>query len=1156
MQSIQATVLASQIQIGETPIFIIAPTVEDGSNLSILLSKQIVAPHFASKLSGIINADNNYFFHKDAYKTLIKALKNSSKKQEQNAKIKLTIDEAMDSGKLWGLQCDYPLFFEQNLVDLYEDAFFIIIYNNNENILTGENYIDAIASLKEKHPSNTIIIHENNVIQLPELLLQNLPLAEHNVIKEIKTDFKFNLENIQLSKQSPSINKLNDLNFFKQENIWFEGDDLLIILLCDEFYNEDRLKVKLEQITTSFLTIPRIHLHCHNNEHFEKIEQQLHKLALNDERIKLVKSDSELSVTLNNIINQNTCPYILIDNFSLAYSLSKVLSPYKNIPAPTFTFGRIIDQNSVTENPNVTLADILTTHLIQDNISFSKHTWQQLNGFDELLSEDVTIWDFAIRALQIQDSYAQVANSVLLLSSDNKKAEEQNAIQQITKSKSYKRVIEKHKHIFQNSLNHVLQLISVKHHLPQNEIKNLNYKILTLQSLLAHSKDELKALNELSATLQRRVQALESKWHYKVGREIKRIKKIFFKKKTPGTSNLKKLLKFFSFMLTKPGVRIVRKIAKGGALKLYLVVEDRPVKVIYLDNVNSDNSEIATYDDWIKAKLVEDKLEDDFKKNIDTLTNRPKISIVMPVYNPPVKFLKKAIESVINQLYQDWELCIADDCSPNPQVRKLLHAYSIKDNRIKVNFRTENGHISACSNSALQLATGEYILLLDHDDLLTQNCLFEVIKHINEHPEDEIIYSDEDKIDDFGTHSMPHFKPDWAPHNLMSRNYFGHVVVIKKSIMNTINGFRLGFEGSQDYDLLLRATEIAKHIGHIPKVLYHWRIHSLSAAQSEDVKPYAYIAAKKALEETLQRRGDEGEVQYLSGLRGYRIKYQIKEEGKVSIIIPTKDQVKLLKNTIDSIINNTDYKNFEIILLNNNSSSKEFFELVDDYNRNHGDIFQCIDANFPFNFAKLMNIGVAASKGDYILFLNNDVEIIHADWLRQMVSYAQHKETGAVGVKLLYPDDNIQHAGVIVGLGGVAGHAFVNAHRDDSGYFNYIQSVNNFSAVTAACMLCRKEVYEAAGGMDETLEVEYNDVDLCLNIMKAGYYNVYLPDVELYHYESATRGHPHQSKESWERHVREIALFKSKWQHIIDRDPFYNPNLNLGTHDFSLNFSA
>lgn len=611
-----------------------------------------------------------------------------------------------------------------------------------------------------------------------------------------------------------------------------------------------------------------------------------------------------------------------------------------------------------------------------------------------------------------------------------------------------------------------------------------------------------------------------------------------FAKISTEQGTIKSLFKFASFVLTKPGFELVKKIVKKALRKVGMYKE-----VHY------------GYHEWISNKLDSKRLKSEFQAAAPHFTIKPLFSIIVPVYNPPPQFLRAAIDSVIDQSYGRWELCLADDVSPNPEVKKVLSEYAAKDKRIKVVFREKNGHISANTNSALSLATGDYMVFMDHDDLLTPNCLFEFAKHINAHPYDEVIYSDEDKIDDDGIYSMPHFKPDWAPDNLLSRNYMGHVIVVSRSIMDQVKGFRLGFEGSQDHDFLLRCTELTKHIGHIPKVLYHWRIHQLSVASNTDAKPYAYIAAQKALDEALERRGTPGHISHIPDtLGGYRIHYDIIKPGKVSIIIPTKDQVALLKTAIDSMINRTDYPDYEIIVLNNNSNTPEFFQLMEEYKQKYADIFTCIDANFKFNFARLMNIGVAHSKGEYILLANNDIEVIKSDWMTEMVSFAQRKHTGAVGVKLLYNDDTIQHAGVVLGLGGAAGHVFVNMHRNDRGYFNYIKSLNNYSAVTAACVMCRKEVYNEVGGMDETLDVEYNDVDLCLKFLTHGYFNVYVPDVEVYHYESATRGHPFQSKEAWAQHEKDFGIFRGKWQKLIDNDPFYNPNLSITCTDFQLKY--
>ncbi|MDR3680071.1 MAG: glycosyltransferase family 2 protein [Flavipsychrobacter sp.] len=620
------------------------------------------------------------------------------------------------------------------------------------------------------------------------------------------------------------------------------------------------------------------------------------------------------------------------------------------------------------------------------------------------------------------------------------------------------------------------------------------------------------------------------------------MKKNLLKLKNPNTNTFEALVKFASFVLTRPGYELLKKLIIKSLRKINISYEGK--------NALSTTSE---YNDWITKKLSKETLALEYEQTVHLIKNTPKISIIVPVYNPPIHFLKEAINSVIDQSYTNWELCLADDKSPNDAVRETIKAFSSKDERIKFIFRTENGHISAASNSAWKLATGDFILLMDHDDLLTPNCLFEFVKHVNLHPEDDFIYSDEDKIDDEGERSHPHFKPDWAPDNLLSRNYIGHVTMMKKSLMDQIAGFRIGFEGSQDYDIFLRATEQATHIGHIPKVLYHWRIHSASVALNMDAKPYAFIAAKKALEEALVRRNTPGTVDFLPRVPGgYRITYEVKKHDKVSIIIPTKDQEKLLEIAIQSIFAKTSYTNYEIIIVNNNSTSPAFFELIKKYTNSHGDIFRCIDANFPFNFSKLMNVGVAESTGEYILFLNNDVEVIHEDWMTQMVGHAQRKETGIVGVKLLYPDDTIQHAGVIIGILGAAAHIFVNAKREDLGYYSYIQSLNNYAALTAACILFKKNIYLEVGGMDENLEVDYNDIDLCLKVYEAGYYNVYVPTVELYHYESATRGHPFSSKENYAQHKKNYNYFIEKWGKIIVHDPFYNPNLGLNDADFRL----
>ncbi len=453
------------------------------------------------------------------------------------------------------------------------------------------------------------------------------------------------------------------------------------------------------------------------------------------------------------------------------------------------------------------------------------------------------------------------------------------------------------------------------------------------------------------------------------------------------------------------------------------------------------------------------------------------------------------------------------------------------------------------------MVTGDYTVLMDQDDLITPDALFQNAKVVNEHPIVDLIYSDEDKIDDEGAHSEPHCKPDWCPDNIMSRNYLGHLTVFKTEIMRRIGGWRLKFEGSQDYDLVLRFTEETDAIYHIPRILYHWRIHETSAAGGEEAKPYAYIAAKRALEEAMKRRNEPGTVDFLPGFRGYSIRYKLKNEGeKVSIIIPTKDKTDLLRVCIDSIVDRSSHQNYEILVIDNNSAEKEFFDYMDACKAKLGDKFKCITAAVPFNFSKLMNIGAAESTGDYLVLLNNDTEVISPDWMEGMMEQAQRPSIGVVGVKLLYPNDTIQHAGVVMGLGGAAGHVLVGEDRDGPGYFNYVNLISNYSAVTAACVMVKKSVYEEVEGFDEKFTVEYNDIDFCLRVKETGRNNIYLPHVELYHHESISRGHPHATKESYDRHIKEVGFLKNRWENYIENDPCYNPNLSLGAHDFSLKY--
>lgn len=543
-------------------------------------------------------------------------------------------------------------------------------------------------------------------------------------------------------------------------------------------------------------------------------------------------------------------------------------------------------------------------------------------------------------------------------------------------------------------------------------------------------------------------------------------------------------------------------------------------------------------------------------QEIEHFDRYPVISVVMPAYNPPVALLSEAIESVRNQVYPHWELCIADDCSPNAEVQQVLKSYAAKDPRIKICLREQNGHISAASNSALALATGEYIALLDHDDLLPAHALFEVTKAVLAHPEASMFYSDEDKMDPQGVRCHPYFKPDWNPDLFLSQNMFSHLGVYKRSLIEKVGGFRLGVEGSQDYDLALRCLEEAGHetVRHIPKVLYHWRIIPGSTAASGGEKPYAFLAAMKVVREHLERQGIRAEVdEAVEGMNMLRVKYALPAvPPRVSIVIPTRNGKNLVQQCIDSITQKTTYPDYEIILVDNGSDDAEAVAYFAELNQR--DNVTVLRDDRPFNYSALNNEAVKAARGELICLLNNDIEVISPDWLDEMVSHALRPEIGAVGARLWYPNDTIQHAGVVLGMGGVAGHVHLGITRENPGYFGRAWLVQNYSAVTAACLVIRKSVYEQVNGLEEqNLTVAFNDVDFCIRVRNAGYRNLWTPFAELYHHESATRGND-LAPEKIERFKREIAYMESAHRHELDCDPAFNPNLDLMNHHFTLSF--
>lgn len=570
------------------------------------------------------------------------------------------------------------------------------------------------------------------------------------------------------------------------------------------------------------------------------------------------------------------------------------------------------------------------------------------------------------------------------------------------------------------------------------------------------------------------------------------------------------------------------------------------------------NNELNDYPNWIKKNEPVLETLNRLKEISHDFSYRPKISIITPVWNTDEKWLRIAIESVISQVYDNWELCIVDGGSTKRHIKQILKEYAKKDPRIKIKFLEDNLGISGNSNEALALVTGEFIGFLDHDDELASFALYEVVTLLNKKQNVDFIYSDEDKIDQKGKRKDPFFKPDWSPDLFLSQNYLCHFSVIRKTLIDSVCGFREGYDGSQDYDLFLRCTEkiSPKTIAHIPKILYHWRTIQGSAAGHIVAKPYAIVSAKKALSDSLYRSGQTGDVSDGFSISSYRIRYAIKNTPRVSIIIPTKDHVEILKRCVQSILGKTEYQNYEIVIVDNQSVEENTFEYYKSLNANSK--IKILHYNKPFNFSAINNYAVGHVNSPYILFLNNDTEVITEEWLSAMLEHAQRDGVGAVGAKLLYPNNLIQHAGVILGITGtpgqkgVAGHSHKYLPNNFTGYFLRSQIIGNYSAVTAACLMMRKNIFQEIGGFNEDLAIAFNDVDLCLKIRQRGYLIVYSPYAQLYHYESTSRGYEN-TPEKQVRFFKEVTLIREQWGVVIDSgDPYYNPNLTLEREDFSI----
>lgn len=556
----------------------------------------------------------------------------------------------------------------------------------------------------------------------------------------------------------------------------------------------------------------------------------------------------------------------------------------------------------------------------------------------------------------------------------------------------------------------------------------------------------------------------------------------------------------------------------------------------------------AEYRAWVAAHdTLSDDDRDAIRRHIDRMAERPLISVVMTAYRSDPYLLREAVASVRTQLYPHWELCIAEDRSPGDETWRLLSALAAEDDRIKIVRRDANGGIAAATNSAIELATGEFVAFLDHDDLLAERALYEVAAELDANPDAALIFSDEDKIDERGRRSQPHHKTDWNAELMLGVNAVNHLTVIRRDVLTELGGLREGFDGAQDHDLILRAAEHigAARIRHIPWVLYHWRWQGKQGSYSRARLAECAAAAARAVREHLERTGQAAAVEETAGAaRWLRVRRAVPAPRPlVSIIVPTRDRAELVAQCAEGVLNRTAYGPLELLIVDNGSVEPKTLALFETLKRDAR--VRVLPAPGPFNFSGLNNLAAADARGEVLVLLNNDISMIGADWLDELVAQAVRPNVGAVGAKLFYPDGSLQHAGVVLGVGDVeqrvAGHLYAGAGANHAGYQGHLALARNVSAVTAACLAIRKSVYQSVGGMDaEHLAVAFNDVDLCLKVRAAGYDIVWTPYAALYHHESASRGSD-LAPEAAARFQREVQVMRARWGPVLDSDPFYGP---------------
>ena len=553
-------------------------------------------------------------------------------------------------------------------------------------------------------------------------------------------------------------------------------------------------------------------------------------------------------------------------------------------------------------------------------------------------------------------------------------------------------------------------------------------------------------------------------------------------------------------------------------------------------------NEYADYDTWLRIMRV--SRQELFAQRKTKFSYAPKFSVVVPLYHTPAKFLKDLVRSMMYQSYANWELCLVNASPEDVHLTSLLENWAMRDKRIRVIRLEKNLGIAQNTNAGIEASTGEFIAFLDHDDFLEPDALFCYVDALNKDKTIDVFYSDEDKTDEYAAHYFyPHFKSDFNIDLLHANNYMCHFLAVRKSLVDTVGGLNEKFDGAQDYDFVLRLTENTKKIYHCPRILYHWRCSNQSTAASQGNKMYAIHAGKAALNAHYKRIGWNARAQEGAVDGWYQTKFTLKEEPLVSILIPNKDHTDDLDVCLNSFFERADYQNYEFIIIENNSVLPETFAYYEKIEKEHDNV-KVVYWEAGFNYSAINNFGFKFAKGDYIMLLNNDVELITPDIFQSMLGFCMRPEVGIVGAKLLYNDHTVQHAGVLVGAGGLADHVFKGIHEDDPGYMGRAISSQDVSAVTAACLLVKRSVYEEVGGLEEEFQVAFNDVDFCLKVRKAGYLIVYDADVKLFHYESKSRG----MEDTTDRFIRfgnEMMLLNSKWDILSTFvDPYYNPNFS------------